>query len=96
VLNLAHCPAVVAVEDFLKDVKVVVEGKAQVEDSAVGQGFVRFGQKVAVAHDRPAGLAQAMEKVKVDVVCLEFFQLLVQVTVKILSGLDGPYGQLGG
>ena len=37
-----------------------------------------------------------MEQVKVDVVCLQLFQLLVQKAVEILNLFDFPAGHLGG
>ena len=48
-----------------------------------------------ITHLGPTLCVQPVQKIKVNVVGLQFLQLLVEVPVKILGGFDQPTGQLG-
>ena len=96
VLDLAHRPAVVGVDDLLQHLSLVVEGEAQVADAAVGQRAVGPVQHAKVAHLVPSPDAQAVQQVEIDVVGLEPLELLVQQQVEVIRTCDDPAGQLGG
>jgi hypothetical protein len=70
VLDLAHGPAVIAFDDALESVQVVVEGEPQVTDPAIRQGHFGFRQDIQLARRVPALLPQTVKQVKVDVTSL--------------------------
>jgi hypothetical protein len=93
VLDLAERP-VIAVYDGLEGIRFVVERKAGVPDPAVGQGVVEEPGHVHLLHDVPAVPGEPVDQVIVDVIGLQFLQLLVQVSVHALPLLDEPGRQL--
>src|SRR4030042_71675 len=71
-----------------------MEREPQVAYPAVLQRRLRPVEEMEAEHLLIPGLpVQSVEEVEVHIVHLQPFQLLVQVGVEVLSGLDEPYGR---
>ena len=65
-------------------------------DAPVVQRALSLAQKVMLQYDvRPPRFIQRMDQVKVDVVCLQLSQLLIQKTIEIRRLLHHPCRELG-
>ena len=91
---LAKRPVVI-VEHFPKERRRIVEGKAGMADFAALQRLVqKIGQPQGL-HVLPGGLHDVVHKIKVHMIRFEPFQLPAQKAVHVLTGRNGPDGQLG-
>ena len=84
VLDLAHAPAAIAVDDPLEHVGLVVEGESDVADTAVLDRSLRASEEVVFEDDPlPALSAQGVEEIDIDVVGPEPGELFAEIGVEI-------------
>jgi hypothetical protein len=96
VLDLDHLPAVVLVDDPLEHVRIIVEGKTDVPDLALRLLFFQPADDVEFLDAFPAFCEEGMEEIKIEVVGLQFFELVVEEFIEVLALLHEPAGELGG
>ena len=91
-LNLAKIPEWNGVDDFFESGKVVVERESEMRNFARLLGTAHAVKQTKGQHFfLPEFSRQTMQKIKINMVRLQFLELVVQDSVEIISGIDDDH-----